>query len=571
MLARPARPATERPKSIASVAEIRAECAEVAVGRLGVHEPLLARVFRKAIESDAEVIVILARRAYVLYRIFVLAGRLPADPRIVSQRAAERAPEILAGTRVAVVDDTVREGNTIKKYLERFAQSSPASLAFYAMSSRYDINETVRDCDLQDVRSTFTVERNECDDDQVNDFAMNAALCILSAPVLYFADFPVLRAAWSPTLEFDLNHLIRALTDSGWGLSSIPTARESRVGNFVLVSPDYEKASRLLLRLNVLRDEQGKVVAVMLMPKRTHAIVKQSSRAKTPAEREVAFRNAMFESSLEGLREFTEEWGEYVAPLGFEPCLRDVHDHWAAGERTGRAELIRQAIANTGRRRIQDVPATLETRATLEVTEDVLLRMFAVVEDSDKADVAERGIEEADLFSRFATLDPQLRVAALSFLHDGSACVPRVTIRDGRVVRVWTLGEAGNKKHVSALSRESLPTLGKVHRAAVPDGWLQLRDKNSVASAEAHAAVAVKQGKRWYFDPGQFSDEKSRVLHEGLEEALMALPTKVRRNPTRLSSWFRVKRSAFGGANAYEALARGERVRVRRLAQIQPR
>lgn len=150
---------------------------------LAVVESLNSRKF--------DVVILPARRMTCLYVLLLKAGlRPPIKGKIFSDRYLNQFGmyEELKGKKIAIVDDVVVTGNTVKRRKEHVLKNIQSNnhisinVAVISESLEGDVNQEYAELGVQPIRIA---------EKEVHKLAFELALCLLSGLVPFFTDFPV--------------------------------------------------------------------------------------------------------------------------------------------------------------------------------------------------------------------------------------------------------------------------------------------------------------------------------------------------------------------------------------------
>lgn len=561
----------QAPPSTSNPAHALRSVARAAAACLGEFLAPLRDTFNGALRSDADVIIILARRAYIIFRIMSLAEELDLSSKhlngqVMSQRAFERSGKLKAGRSYAVVDDTVVRGRTTKKYLPRIFDSNPACVELHALSicdkAKRELHELApKDVDFS-CHHLFSF-----DEDESIEFAQRAAEAIKASPFLYFVDFPVFVLA--PTRMFCLSELIRALVADGWDVRAMPSKKERNsqdsgfVANYSLHSPDG-----LRLRINTVFDSNHELQFATLMPKITDVEPKEANDYR---EAERGLRDQLYMESLAAMEErFIRRYPGPIASLFPRPSLQDIRDHfpkdrWIEIESklngVARAEQERNDVAmTTYRLSTEGFDSLRSANVKPRFRKSIRSLLFKHIKVLTGEGMTETKMLE--LINNPNVTALQLR-EFLDVEHDASRLIPRIrhrALENGAYLpeRRWTTGENLFREVVPDTEYKGPVLKGVICELPTLNGWVEFKKSSSVFTALTEAAYDGRIVA--FLSDKSIQVPEELVPHDDILLNISSLVSSLPRSawlPCDAHDWLASRRASFGNSSAYEYLKAG--------------
>lgn len=142
-------------------------------------EAFLRRVERASAKAD--IIVVMARRAWCLLSVFRLLGRFGSDKPIISDRTLDWAPHLIVGKSVLVVDDCIVTGSALGQVLRQLRKAKSVHIEVFAYNKEK----------LNTANVTPPPECLAFSSQQISEICSNIVDGFSLVPIPYATDFPL--------------------------------------------------------------------------------------------------------------------------------------------------------------------------------------------------------------------------------------------------------------------------------------------------------------------------------------------------------------------------------------------
>jgi hypothetical protein len=140
------------------------------------------------------VVVLIARKTPRLFEVFGMG--LPANPLVISDLAIPMSERYLAGARVAVIDDVVNVGSTIRRTARLVEAAGAREVEMFAISRlqhEEDGHESLADGDIASLQQPRYAEPSPLDRAGLMEFASRVPEALEGLAKPYDMDFPVMQ------------------------------------------------------------------------------------------------------------------------------------------------------------------------------------------------------------------------------------------------------------------------------------------------------------------------------------------------------------------------------------------
>ena len=514
-------------------------------------------VYQRAIEDpDVDVVVVLARRAIVLFRLLTLAGMLhpslrDVSGRVCSQRRAERIAKEsgLEGLRIAILDEWVQTGTTMEKYADRFLDLGAQSIQIFAAGAS---SKAIARLSKYGNLVIGNLKKNK-------DFGPSISRASLDSSLFYFVDFPVFRVA-PHALSIAL--FLNWLSHNGWSISQLHCGSEaSSVRHYVLRESTDPSRRDFRLRLQLVLDEEGTVLDAQILAKvssasETHRIDDYSSRV----EAELAYRHDAYYESMARFAELLNSVPAVARALN--PALEGqaLVDNWTDYQQriiqADWRDLLDAAVVHEVDEAIKE-----EIRVFVSGDSDTAVfepRLSTIGTKEQRAEILldigrhSNGVTWEELVNK-SSLGTLESLELLDQLHDEGIIVSRFRDCNGIVERLWFKGENGKRKALVAthcnepfvIDGRTDISFDKAHFTEVPSG-----KKFEVLVGDIFAFC--DRDNQWHALKEQYDSEHGAVIRK----VAAMLPIDIR-HTGRLHPWMEEQRAALGGSSVYRVVKDG--------------
>lgn len=537
----------------------------------------LQEAFRAALSSDADVVVLMARRAIILFRLFCLAGYFSpslADlsGRVITQRRAEReveearqkgVPSALEGAHVAVVDDWIQTGETVQKYVSRFDKAGAMSIHVYAAGRSKEAVKQISDMETKGTGFSVVDPDNSVVRSEVG---VGISAATLDSSLFYFVDFPIFRVTpHAMTLAVFLNWL----TFNGWTIAQLHSATEgSLVRHFVIREKGDGSNGDFRLRLQLVLDDEGEIVDAQFLAK---VSVPSSPQPSTSVEElvadELVFRKSLYFEALSRFAQLFSRTPALSDALAAEFDDQALADNWTDREQREIRREWRLALRNSAIDQVDEALA-VEIATFLSNQDEVAVFRSRIAARPSEAlldhlrGVLGRHMDGLEMHALIEACsahgDRTSLLEAFDQLHDESFIVSRLRVVDGNIARLWFLGENSSEDELAGVEGSDSYVLdGRVYLNGLSDDAKQhftTVPANEVGQVLTGQMIAfAAEDNDWLAIEGQFDDDTG----EHFMVVARTLPPSVLYSP-RLHDWFEARRPILGDSNVYSLLETGD-------------